>query len=116
MQYLEYVDPEPARGREPMAIRYTRPYDRILDDLTNALVSIPDCYETFEMTRYEWDELEESERDVCLRTLADDLFYVLGASPVSSAGSGKLEYDNDRHVIKVIVSPRLTHLVQLKER
>ncbi|MBN2981916.1 MULTISPECIES: hypothetical protein [Cohnella] len=99
-----------------MAIRYTREYDKILDDLSKALTAIPDCYETFEMTKGEWEELEQPERDVCLRTLADDLFYVLGSSPASSAGSGKVEYDKAHHVIKVIVSPQLTHLVPLKEQ
>ncbi|WP_027092510.1 hypothetical protein [Cohnella thermotolerans] len=97
-----------------MAIRYARPYDDILDELVKALEDIPNCYETFEMSSEEWSELDEAERDVCIRTLADDLFYVLGSSSHAAAGSGKLEYDKDRSVIKVAASPQLIHVVTLK--
>ncbi|MBB6675003.1 hypothetical protein [Cohnella nanjingensis] len=99
-----------------MAIRYTRPYDEILDELSGALATIPDCYETFEMSAQEWDELKPAERDVCIRTLADDLFYVLGSSSAAEAGSGKVEYDKAHHVIKVISTPQLVHLVGLREQ
>ncbi|RUS46763.1 hypothetical protein [Cohnella sp. AR92] len=97
-----------------MAIRYSRPYDEILDELSRALEDIPDCYETFEMTPEEWNELAKPERDVCIRTLADDMFYVLGSSPHAEAGSGKLEYDKAHGVIKVMATPQLVHLVALK--
>jgi len=97
-----------------MAIRYTRPYDDILDEMCKALEDIPDCYETFEMSSEEWGELIQAERDVCIRTLADDLFYVLGSDPHAEAGSGKLEYDKERGVIKIAASPQLVHLVSLR--
>lgn len=97
-----------------MAIRYTKPYDTILDEMCMALEDIPDCYETFEMTSSEWDELAEPERDICIRTLADDLFYVLGFAPRAEAGSGKVAYDEERGVIKIAATPRLVHVVALK--
>lgn len=97
-----------------MAIRYTRPYDDILDEMCKALEDIPDCYETFEMSSEEWGELAQAERDVCIRTLADDLFYVLGAGTHAEAGSGKLEYDKERSVIKIAATPQLVHLVSLR--
>ncbi|MEK0312454.1 hypothetical protein [Cohnella sp. 56] len=99
-----------------MAIRYTRPYDEILDELSEALATIPDCYETFEMEAQEWDGLAQAEKDVCIRTLADDLFYVLGAEKSASAGSGTVEYDKAHHVIKVASTPQLVHIVGLKEK
>ncbi|MDB4866763.1 MAG: hypothetical protein JWR03_1096, partial [Cohnella sp.] len=47
-----------------MAIRYTRPYDKILDDLSNALSTIPKFYEAFEMNDTHWTELDENEKDI----------------------------------------------------
>jgi len=97
-----------------LAIRYTRPYDEILDELSRALEDIPNCYETFEMDAEEWNGLGRAERDVCIRTLADDMFYVLGSETRAEAGSGRLEYDRTRGVIKVTASPQLVHVVSLK--
>lgn len=102
------------RGSVRVAIRYARPYDEILDELSQAIEDIPDFYETFEMTAGEWEELDKAERDVCIRTLADDMFYVLGSSSHAEAGSGKLEYDKARGIIKVTASPQLVHFVALK--
>lgn len=99
-----------------MAIRYTRPYDEILDELSEALATIPDCYDTFEMEAQEWAELTQAEKDVCIRTLADDLFYVLGAEKSANAGSGSVEYDKAHHVIKVVSTPQLVHIVGLREK
>jgi hypothetical protein len=100
-----------------MAIRYTRPYDAILDDLSRALADIPDFHTTFEMDRDEWAALPEGDKAVCVRTLADDLFYVLGGeSTTAPAGSGTVAYDRDHGIIKVIASPSLVHIVNLRQQ
>jgi hypothetical protein len=98
-----------------MAIRYSRDYDRILDDLANALATVPQFYEAFEMDSSDWDSLSKDERDVCVRTLADDLFYVLGSEPSTDVGLGKAEYDASHGRIKIFAGSGLVHVVSLRE-
>ncbi|TJY40752.1 hypothetical protein E5161_16530 [Cohnella pontilimi] len=98
-----------------MTIRYTRAYDRILDDLSNALATIPKFYEAFEMNDTDWNELDDNEKDVCIRTLADDVFYLLGAEPSAAVSTGSAEYDAGHGVIKVTAGPQLVHVVSLRE-
>lgn len=98
-----------------MTIRYSRDYDRILDDLAVALATVPQFYEAFEMEENDWNDLSSDERDVCVRTLADDLFYVLGADPSTDVGLGKAEYDAGHGIIKVTAGTGLVHVVSLRE-
>jgi hypothetical protein len=86
-----------------------------LDDLSRALSTIPKFYEAFEMNDTDWTELDENEQAVCLRTLADDVFYVLGADPSAAVSTGSAEYDSGHGVIKVTASPQLVHVVTLRE-
>lgn len=96
-----------------MGIRYTRDYDKILDDLSRAIATIPRFYEMFEMNGAEWTELSQNDKDICLRTLADDVFYVLGADLSAHVGPGFAEYDAGHGIIKITAGPRLTHVVTL---
>jgi hypothetical protein len=98
-----------------MAISYTRAYDHILDDLSRALITVPQFYEAFEMEQSDWESLNKDEREVCVRTLADDLFYVLGADFKTDVGLGSAEYDSHHAVIKVIAGPQLVHVIPLRE-
>ncbi len=98
-----------------MAIAYSRDYDRILDDLVNAISTVPQFYEAFEMDSSDWDSLSKDERDVCVRTLADDLFYVLGSEPSTDVGLGRAEYDASHSMIKVFAGSGLVHVVSLRE-
>jgi hypothetical protein len=98
-----------------MSIPYTRDYDDILDDLSAAISSIPRFYVTFEMEDSDWSSLEEDEKAVCLRTLADDVFYALGSCPAANVGPGHAEYDAGRGIIKITASPQLVHVVSLRE-
>ncbi|WEK54790.1 MAG: hypothetical protein P0Y55_01545 [Candidatus Cohnella colombiensis] len=98
-----------------MAIRYTRDYDHILDDLSRALLTVPQFYEAFEMEQVEWDALQKEEQEVCVRTLADDLFYMLGAENTAVIGSGTAEYDPSRSLIRVTASEQLIHIIALRE-
>ncbi len=103
------------RGIITMAIPYSRDYDRILDDLSNALSTVPQFYEAFEMEEGDWQALSKDERDVCIRTLADDLFYVLGGDPSTDVGLGKAEYDAGHGIIKITAGSQLVHVVSLRE-
>jgi hypothetical protein len=98
-----------------MPIRYTRSYDKILDDLSNALSTIPKFYEAFEMNDTDWTQLDENEKDICIRTLADDVFYVLGSDPSAPVSTGSAEYDPGHGIIKVTAGPQLVHVVSLRE-
>lgn len=98
-----------------MSIKYTRDYDKILDDLSRAIATIPAFYETFEMDAGEWNGLDENDKAVCLRTLADDVFYMLGSDPTATLGPGFAEYDPGHGIIKITASPHLVHVVALRE-
>lgn len=98
-----------------MAISYTREYDHILDDLSRALETVPNFYEAFEMESADWEGLAKEEREVCIRTLADDLFYVLGSESSADVGLGTAEYDSTHAVIKVTTSTQLVHVISLRE-
>jgi hypothetical protein len=98
-----------------LTIRYTRSYDDILDDLSNALATIPKFYEAFEMNDTDWSELDDNEKEICVRTLADDVFYVLGSEPAAPVSTGSAEYDAVHGIIKVTAGPQLIHVVSLRE-
>lgn len=98
-----------------MAISYTREYDHILDDLSRALETVPNFYEAFEMEAGDWDALAKEEREVCIRTLADDLFYVLGSESNTEVGLGSAAYDSAHAIIKVTANAQLVHVISLRE-
>ena len=98
-----------------MSIKYTRDYDQILDDLSRAIATIPQFYEAFEMDTATWTALDEQDKDVCLRTLADDVFYVLGADPAAPVSTGLAEYDPGHGIIKITADPGLVHVIALRE-
>ncbi|HEX7057715.1 MAG TPA: hypothetical protein VF260_11050 [Bacilli bacterium] len=96
-----------------MGVRFNREYADIVDELTAAIAQIADCHTAFEMSQSEWEELAEQEQKDTLRTLADDVFYALGAAPKMQVGSGKIEYDAGNHAIKVFADPQLVIVVKL---
>jgi len=98
-----------------MAIAYTRSYDHILDDLSRAITTVPRFYEAFEMEAPDWESLTKDEREVCIRTLADDLFYVLGSEPSAEVGTGTAEYDSGHSIIKITADDHLVHVISLRE-
>ncbi|RKP50076.1 hypothetical protein D7Z26_19895 [Cohnella endophytica] len=98
-----------------MAISYSRSYDHILDDLSRALSTVPRFYEAFEMNDEDWAGLSNDERDVCTRTLADDLFYVLGTENTTEVGQGTAEYDSGHSIIKINADAQVVHVISLRE-
>jgi hypothetical protein len=98
-----------------MAISYTRSYDHILDDLSRALATVPQFYESFEMDAEDWASLSKDEQDICIRTLADDLFYVLGSESSAEVGLGTAKYDSGHAVIRVTSGAQLVHVVSLRD-
>lgn len=96
-----------------MGVKFNREYEDISEDLSQALLSIEDCYEFFGMEAIDWQDMDHEERYECVRTLSDDLFYALGTDPKLGVGSGTVEYDKSKHMIKVTVNSQLTHVVKL---
>ena len=96
-----------------MGVKFNREYKDIVTDLANAIGSIDDSYEAFEMEADDWSALPSDERAEFMRTLADDIFYGLGSLPKLSIGSGTIEYDPANHVLKVHSHEKVVHVIQL---
>jgi hypothetical protein len=96
-----------------VGVKFTRAYREIIDDLVPAIASIRDCHLFLEMSPEDWSRMAEQERTECIRTLADDLFYGLGAERRIAVGSGLLEYDAEKHLIKVKPDSAVIHLINL---
>jgi hypothetical protein len=96
-----------------MGVKFNREYEEIVEDLTKALFTVEDFYTFFDMSLEDWNALDEEEQTECARTLADDLFYALGANPEAEIGSAKLQYDAQNHIIKLISSPGLVRVIYL---
>jgi hypothetical protein len=96
-----------------MGVKFKREYEDIVDEMAQAIISIQDCYDLFEMNQEEWSQMDQDEQMACIRTLSDDIFYGLGNLPILTIGSGKIEYDASNHIIKVSSVPQVTHLIHL---
>ncbi|OXM83206.1 hypothetical protein [Paenibacillus rigui] len=96
-----------------MGIKFGREYNDIIDDFTQALHSIDECYTFLEMTNDEWNELEREEQQECMKTLADDLFYGLGTSPKMKVGGCTLSHDKEKHVIVIHHDGKLISVIYL---
>ncbi|MEF3309644.1 hypothetical protein PV433_12155 [Paenibacillus sp. GYB004] len=102
------------KGREQlMGVRFNREYRDIVRDLGHALGQIDNCYESFAMERADWEELDREEQIEYMCTLADDIFYGLGAEPTIEIGEGKVQYDSVNHVIRIWTDAQVVHLVKL---
>jgi hypothetical protein len=95
-----------------MVMKYEREYTDILFDLMKHMESIEEIYGCFDMSKQEWGALAGQQRLECIRTLADDVFYGLGAEPVIEVGRGTVQYDSSRHLIQ-IYSGQVTSIVHL---
>lgn len=96
-----------------MGVRFNREYRDIVSDLGAALGQIDNCFETFEMERDDWENLNREEQIEFLRTLADDIFYGLGSEPSIAVGEGRVQYDSSNHMIRVWTDSHIVHLIKL---
>lgn len=96
-----------------MGIKFAREYNDIIDDFTQALHSIDECYSFLEMTPEDWNELDGEEQQECIKTLADDLFYGLGTEPKMRVGSCTVSHDREKHVIVIYHEGKLISVVYL---
>lgn len=96
-----------------LGVKFNRDYNEIVEDLVPALASISDCYTFLDMDEAQWNALCEDEKNACIRTLADDLFYGLGTTRSIEVGSGVLEYDQTKHLIKIHANRSVVHVINL---
>lgn len=87
-----------------MGVKHGRDYEHILNEMTEAVGRISDCYIFFEMDTAEWQALSESEREEVQEALAEDLFFALGTEPVLAVGSAEVIYDAKGHRIRFMVN------------
>lgn len=96
-----------------MGVRFNRNYKDIIRDLTDALAEIDGCHEFFEMSVTEWSLLGPEEQRECLQTLADDLFYGLGAESFIEMGESMVTYHRQDHTIRISYPEKPLRVVQL---
>jgi hypothetical protein len=84
-----------------MGIKYAREYKKIIDELALAIQKIDGFYEFFEMSKEEWNLIDDSEKQECAKTLADDIFYGLGEESNLWVGQGSIIYYKDKSVIEI---------------
>ncbi|GIP40023.1 hypothetical protein J31TS4_33030 [Paenibacillus sp. J31TS4] len=96
-----------------MGVKFGREYEDIIHDLSMAMADLGNCHEFFEMSGDDWGQLEEEERKDCIATLADDVFYGLGAEPTMSLGACQFHYDRQNHLIKIFSEEKVIHMVRL---
>lgn len=96
-----------------MGVKFGRDYSVIIAELTEAIRQIRDVYACFEMAEDDWRALAAAEQSECIRTLADDIFYGLGAGPDMQVGCGTISHDKERHLLTVRDGAALITVVHL---
>lgn len=96
-----------------MGIKFGREYKDIVTDFVRGIEMVDGFYELLDMSADDWQELEQEEQEECLRTLADDIFYGLGNSPVMQIGAGSVRHDPGNHVLKVHDGEKLVSVIYL---
>jgi hypothetical protein len=96
-----------------MGIKFGREYKDIVTDFVRGIEMVNGFYELLDMSADDWEQLEPSEQEECLRTLADDIFYGLGSSPVMQIGVGSVRHDPSNHVLKVHDGEKLVSVIYL---
>lgn len=96
-----------------MGVKFGREYVDIIEEMSDVMSGVEQCHEWFEMSGEDWLQMDESERRACISTMADDIFYGLGADPSISFGSCQIHYDADNHIIKISADDNIVHVIRL---
>jgi hypothetical protein len=96
-----------------MGVKFSRVYGEIIDDMVPAIASIENWHLFLGMSHEDWMRMEDREKLDCIRTLADDLLYCLGTERRVDVGSGTVEYDAGKHLIKVKPDGPVVHVIHL---
>ncbi|NQX69254.1 hypothetical protein HQN90_24275 [Paenibacillus alba] len=96
-----------------MGVKFGREYKDIVTDFVRGIEMVNGFYEFLEMDADDWQALDKDEQEECLRTLADDIFYALGSTPVIQVGAGSVRHDASNHVLKVHDGEKLVSVIYL---
>jgi hypothetical protein len=96
-----------------MGVRYGKEYDHIIDELIVAIGDMDQFYVLLEMTEADWVQLDDVEQRECLKTLADDVFFGLGADPLIHLGKNTILHDNNKHTIQISYGGKVTRIIYL---
>lgn len=96
-----------------MGVKFNRMYSEIIENMVPAIASIENWHLFLGMSDEDWLGLKEQEKLDCIRTLADDLIYCLGSERQVDVGSGTVEYDAGKHLIKVKPDGAVVHVIRL---
>lgn len=84
-----------------MGVKYIRKYDDILNDMSKEISQIDKAYDFLEMKPEAWRQMSDSEKQECIKTMCDDIFYALGNDPVISIGNGTIRYVKAKSILEV---------------
>jgi len=84
-----------------MGVKFGREYAAIIAEFSQALGPVEAVASFLSMDAEAWEALGDAGRMDCIRTVADDLFYALGAEKEVSIGSARILYDELHHRIRV---------------
>lgn len=96
-----------------MGVKFGREYVEIIEEMSEVMSGVRHCHEWFEMSGEDWRQMDDEERNECISTLADDIFYGLGADPSISFGTCQISYDSDNHIIKISSEDNIVHVIRL---
>lgn len=96
-----------------MGVKFAKEYEDIIKDLSEAIKDIEGSYEFFDMEEGEWEALGGEQQKECMTTLADDVFYGLGADPEMELGTSTISYDRTNHIIKVSYTDKVVRVIHL---
>ncbi len=96
-----------------MGVKYIRKYNEIMSDMAKEISQIGRIYEFLDMKPDVWNKMSESEKQECIKTMCDDIFYALGNDPVISLGDGTIRYIKSKSVLEVYNNDVLNGIITL---
>ncbi len=77
-----------------MGLKYTRDYDVIIDEVVKGIEQLEKVYAFIGMTPQEWKALSRQSKAACIRTMADDVFFMLGEQTTIFFEEESIDYDS----------------------
>lgn len=99
-----------------MGVKFGREYAAIISEFSQALGPVDGIGAFLEMDAGEWEALGSEGQIDCIRTIADDLFYALGAEKEVSIGSARIVYDELHHRIRIYYADGSDRDISLTDR
>jgi hypothetical protein len=96
-----------------MGVKYIKKYDVIMNDMAKEISQMGRIYEFLEMEPDVWNKMSESEKQECIKTMCDDIFYALGNDPVIDLGDGTIRYVKSKSVFEVYNNNVLNEIITL---